>query len=93
MLISDVPGDDPSVIASGPDGAPIATTNADALAILEKYRIDAPAAVVEHLRRGEDETPKPGDPRFARVDTRSSRRRNMRSRRRRRSRGRPASRR
>jgi glycerate 2-kinase len=69
LMISDVPGDDPAVIASGPTVAD-PTTSADALAILEKYRIDAPKAVVERLRRGDDETPKPGDPRLARVDTR-----------------------
>lgn len=64
LLISDVPGDDPSVIASGPT-VPDATTFADALAILEKYRISEPPQVIEHLRRGADETPKPGDPAFA----------------------------
>src|SRR6266566_685184 len=69
LMISDVPGDDPSVIASGPTVAD-PTTAAEALAILEKYRIDGPPSVIAHLRRGEDETPKPGDPRFARVENR-----------------------
>ncbi|HEX3501685.1 MAG TPA: glycerate kinase [Stellaceae bacterium] len=69
LMISDVPNDDPSVIASGPTVAD-PTTTADALAILEKYRITRPKAVLTHLRRGADETPKPGDPRFARVDNR-----------------------
>jgi hydroxypyruvate reductase len=69
LMISDVPNDDPSVIASGPTVAD-PTTSADAVAILEKYRIDGPQAVLAHLRRGGDETPKPGDPRFARVDNR-----------------------
>jgi glycerate 2-kinase len=64
LLISDVPGDDPSVIASGPT-VPDPTTCADALAILQKYSISEPAAALEHLRRGHDETPKPGDPRLA----------------------------
>ena len=64
LLISDVPGDDPSVIASGPT-VPDPTTCADALAILQKYSISEPAAALEHLRRGQDETPKPGDPRLA----------------------------
>ena len=64
LLISDVPGDDPSVIASGPT-VPDPTTCADALAILRKYSIAEPAAALEHLRRGNDETPKPGDPRLA----------------------------
>ncbi len=66
LTISDVPGDDPSVIASGPT-VPDATTFADALAILDKYRIAEPRAAVEHLKRATDETPKPGDPRLARA--------------------------
>jgi glycerate 2-kinase len=69
LMISDVPNDDPSVIASGPTVAD-PTTAADALAILEKYRIDGPQAVIAHLRRGDDETPKPGDPRLARATNR-----------------------
>ncbi len=64
LVISDVPGDDVSVIASGPTVAD-ATTCADALAVIERYRVDLPAAVLEALRRGELETPKPGDPRLA----------------------------
>jgi glycerate 2-kinase len=66
LTISDVPGDDPSVIASGPTVSD-ATTYADALAIVEKYRIDEPRAAIERLRRAADETPKPGDPRLARA--------------------------
>jgi len=69
LLISDVPNDDPSVIASGPTVAD-PTSVADALAILEKYRIDGPSAVLDHLRRGADETPKPGDRRLARSEVR-----------------------
>jgi glycerate 2-kinase len=68
LLISDVPGDDPSVIASGPTVAD-PTSFADALVILEKYGIDEPRVVLEHLREARDETPKPGDPRLARVST------------------------
>ncbi|WP_406622365.1 glycerate kinase [Acidovorax sp. SDU_ACID1] len=60
LTISDVPGDDPSVIASGPT-VPDATTCADALAILDRYRIEVPAAVRAALQAGELETPKPGD--------------------------------
>jgi hydroxypyruvate reductase len=67
LLISDVPGDDPSVIASGPT-VPDPTTCADALAILQKYSISEPAVAIEYLRRGHDETPKPGDPRLARAE-------------------------
>jgi glycerate 2-kinase len=64
LTISDVPGDDPSVIASGPT-VPDATTCADALAILERYRIEVPAAVRIALAAGHLETPKPGDAVFA----------------------------
>jgi hydroxypyruvate reductase len=64
LTISDVPGDDPAVIASGPT-VPDRTTFADALAVLEKYRITEPASVVAHLRAAREETPKPGDPRLA----------------------------
>ena len=67
LAISDVPGDDPSVIASGPT-VPDPTTFADALAVLAKYGIAEPRAAVEHLKRGRDETPKPGDPRLARAE-------------------------
>lgn len=71
-LISDVPNDDPGVIGSGPTVAD-ATTFADALAVLAKFRIDPPPAVRAHLEAGAagriEETPKPGDPRLARVET------------------------
>jgi glycerate 2-kinase len=66
LAISDVPGDDPAVIASGPT-VPDASTFAAARAVLAKYRIEAPAAIVEHLRAAASETPKPGDPIFARA--------------------------
>jgi hydroxypyruvate reductase len=68
LLISDVPGDDPSVIASGPTVAD-RTTFDDALAILAKYGIEQPGAVLGHLRKAEDETPKPGDSHLARAST------------------------
>lgn len=64
LTISDVPGDDPSVIASGPT-VPDATTCADALAILARYGIDVPPAVRAALEAGALETPKPGDAVFA----------------------------
>jgi glycerate 2-kinase len=67
LAISDIPGDDPAVIASGPTVAD-ATTFADAVAILEKYGITEPKAVVDHLRAAKDETPKPGDPRLAKSE-------------------------
>ena len=60
LTISDVPGDDPSIIASGPT-VPDATTCADALAILTRYCIEVPAAVLAQLGSGALETPKPGD--------------------------------
>lgn len=64
LLISDVPGDAPEVIASGPT-LPDATTCADALAICARYGIVLPAAARAGLESGAFETPKPGDPRFA----------------------------
>jgi glycerate 2-kinase len=64
LLISDVPGDDPAVIASGPT-VPDPTTFADARAVLRKYTISEPATVIAHLQSASDETPKPGDPRLA----------------------------
>jgi len=63
LLISDIPGDDPTLIASGPT-LPDATTCADALAVINKYGIDVPEAVRRHLETGAGETPKPGDARF-----------------------------
>src|SRR3954463_15133797 len=68
LVISDVPNDDASAIASGPT-VPDPTTFAEARAILAKYNITSPSAVIEHLERGEDETPKPNDPRLARAET------------------------
>ena len=64
LTISDVPGDDPSVIASGPT-VPDASTCADALAILRRYAIEVPAPVLHRLEQGALETPKPGDAAFA----------------------------
>ena len=64
LAISDVPGDDPAVIASGPTVAD-ATTCADALAILDRYRIALPPVARAALESGAWETPKPGDARLA----------------------------
>ena len=69
LLISDVAGDDPAVIGSGPT-VPDPTTFTDALDVLRKYGIAEPAAVVRHLERGLEETPKEGDPRLAEAETR-----------------------
>ncbi|QHI99537.1 DUF4147 domain-containing protein [Xylophilus rhododendri] len=65
LAISDVPGDDPAVIASGPT-VPDPTTCADALDILRRYGIALPDAVRVQLESGALETPKPGDAVFAR---------------------------
>lgn len=64
LMISDVPGDHPFDIASGPTQAD-PSTRADALAVLERYAIDAPAAVLAHLNDEASETLKPGDARLA----------------------------
>ena len=64
LLISDVPGDAPEVIGSGPT-VPDSTTCADALRILARYAIDIPAAARAGLESGAFETPKPGDAVFA----------------------------
>jgi hydroxypyruvate reductase len=64
LLISDVPGDDPRDIASGPTVAD-ASTCADALAIVERYGIALPPHVREVLESGAGESVKPDDPRLA----------------------------
>jgi hydroxypyruvate reductase len=64
LAISDVPGDDPSIIASGPT-VPDATGCAQAIAILQRYGIDVPGAIMSLLEQGALETPKPGDDVFA----------------------------
>lgn len=64
LMISDVPGDDPCIIASGPT-LPDASTCSDALQILHKYGIQIPSTMAQHLSSGAGETPKPGDPRFS----------------------------
>jgi hydroxypyruvate reductase len=69
LLISDVPGDDPSTVASGPTVAD-PTTRADALAILAKYNLDVAPSVRAFLETDAAETPKPGDVRLENTDTR-----------------------
>lgn len=69
LLISDTPGDDPLDIASGPTVAD-PTTGADALTILDRYRIEIPDAVRAHLLSGRGESVKPGDPRLGTPDVR-----------------------
>lgn len=68
LAISDVPGDDLSVIGSGPC-VPDPSTFADARRVLAHYRIDPPAAVERLLAAGADETPKPGDSRLAHAES------------------------
>jgi hydroxypyruvate reductase len=73
LLISDVPGDDPGVIASGPTVGERSTT-ADARAILDHYRIPMPGSIRAHLERAQDDParrcPAPDDPRLARAGNR-----------------------
>jgi len=72
LVISDVVGDDPSAIASGPC-SPDPSTYADALAVLARWRVSPPESIAKHLYAGRDgriaETPKPGDPRLAHAKT------------------------
>lgn len=73
LIISDVTGDSPTHIGSGPC-APDPSTFSDALKIIERFDINAPSQVMAHLRHGVDgaidETPKPGDALFKRVENR-----------------------
>lgn len=68
LLISDVPGDDPADIGSGPTVGDV-TTCADALTIIDRYRITIPDAIRERLLDGGLESVKPGDQRLSRVTT------------------------
>ena len=65
LVVSDIPGDDPAQVASGPTVAGNATRE-DALAIIKRFRLDLPPAVISHIEAGGDSPPKPSDPRFAR---------------------------
>jgi glycerate 2-kinase len=64
LLISDVPGDEPAVIASGPT-VPDPSTCADALAVIDRFSIEIPDVIRAQLQDSRLETPKPNDPRFA----------------------------
>ncbi|MEM7496879.1 MAG: glycerate kinase [Pseudomonadota bacterium] len=68
LLISDVPGDDPGTIASGPTVGEASSPH-DAAAILKRFGIEPPESVLRHLARAED-CPSPGDPRLARTENR-----------------------
>jgi hydroxypyruvate reductase len=65
LVLSDIPGDDPALVASGPT-LPDKTTRADALAIIDRYRMDLPEAAVAWLHSEAADAPRPGDPDFAR---------------------------
>ena len=69
LIISDVPGDDPAIVASGPT-MPDPTTREKALSILEKYAVPIPSGVRTWLQDPASETPKPGHPAFARAENR-----------------------
>ena len=73
LIISDVTGDQPTHIASGPC-APDPSTYRDALGILERFKVKPPRSIAQRLEKGArgeiDETPKPGDAAFARVENR-----------------------
>lgn len=69
LLISDVPGDDPATIASGPT-VPDPTTRAEARAVIAEYALQLPDTVTAFLASDAAETPKPGDPRLATAVTR-----------------------
>jgi hydroxypyruvate reductase len=73
LVISDVTGDDPSAIASGPTCADPSTYR-DALDVISRFNVEAPASVLAHLEKGAaglvDETPKPGDAAVAHSDVR-----------------------
>lgn len=64
FIVSDVPGDQLDVVGSGPTLAD-PSTGAEALAVIDRYRLALPAGLRERLASGELETPKPGDPRLA----------------------------
>jgi hydroxypyruvate reductase len=67
LAVSDVPGDDPAVIGSGPT-VPDPSTLADARAIVARFKLDLPEAVARALNAPANESPKPGDAAFARTE-------------------------
>jgi glycerate 2-kinase len=64
LVLSDIPGDDPALVASGPT-IPDGTTRADALAIVERYRMDLPPEAMAWLNSEAAEAPEPSDPDFS----------------------------
>jgi hydroxypyruvate reductase len=67
LIVSDIPGDNPAFVASGPT-IPDTTTRHDALAIVEQYKLELPAAMIVHLNSPAADAPEPDDPIFARHD-------------------------
>lgn len=64
LIVSDIPGDNPAFVASGPT-IPDVSNRQDVLAIIEQYRLDLPAAMIAHLHSPAADAPKPDDPIFA----------------------------
>jgi glycerate 2-kinase len=65
LIVSDIPGDNPAFVASGPT-IPDATTRQDALAIVEQYKLKLPVAMIAHLNSPAADAPEPDAPVFAR---------------------------
>ncbi|TCR79065.1 glycerate kinase [Rhizobium sp. BK376] len=65
LVVSDIPGDDPALVASGPT-VPGAGTRGEALDLIRLYKIELPAAVMAHMEKAEADAPRTDDPRFAR---------------------------
>ena len=65
LVVSDIPGDNPALVASGPT-IPESSSRAEALSIVETYGMKLPAAVMAHLHSPAADAPRPDDPRFAR---------------------------
>lgn len=70
LVLSDIPGDDPALVASGPT-IPDATSRADALAIVDRYKMSLPTSAMDWLRDETNRAPDPADPRFARNEVRT----------------------
>lgn len=64
LVVSDIPGDDPALVASGPT-IPDGSTREDALRYIERYRLELPQKVMDFIRSGDCAAPTPSDPRFA----------------------------
>lgn len=69
LIVSDIPGDNPALVASGPT-VPDAATRAQALEIVSTYGLKLPQAVMTHLSSPEADAPRPDDERFARNEVR-----------------------